>query len=215
MLLPARAASRYSGALKCACARDASVKPSRSDGLGACTAWQCTLGRRGRRQKSASRCSSRCSPPRCVQHIQHTYAYMNIYIHTYTHAYIHAYHALYMSAHTAVTAAHAHTHAHTHTHTHTQERQRISRFRFGKDAKLALVGRLLLQHAACSALAQPFGMVDFARTKEGKPVITPSTRKLCICMYTHTQRERERERERTSHLAHSVRMRLPMHTRTL
>ena len=56
-----------------------------------------------------------------------------------------------------------------------QERQRISKFRFRKDAKLALVGRLLLQHTACAALGHPFGMVDFARTKEGKPVISPTT----------------------------------------
>eukprot|EP00277_Geminigera_cryophila_P008693 CAMPEP_0179410260 /NCGR_PEP_ID=MMETSP0799-20121207/3182_1 /TAXON_ID=46947 /ORGANISM="Geminigera cryophila, Strain CCMP2564" /LENGTH=276 /DNA_ID=CAMNT_0021182077 /DNA_START=42 /DNA_END=872 /DNA_ORIENTATION=- len=56
-----------------------------------------------------------------------------------------------------------------------EERQRISRFRFRKDAKLALVGRLLLQHTACTALAQPFGMIDFARTKQGKPFLSHTT----------------------------------------
>ena len=52
-----------------------------------------------------------------------------------------------------------------------QERNRISRFRFRKDAKLALVGRLLLQHTACTALGLPFGAADFARTKENKPFL--------------------------------------------
>ena len=54
--------------------------------------------------------------------------------------------------------------------TPVQERQRISRFRFRKDAKLALVGRLLLQHAACAGAGQsivrmrvPY-MVDIAST---------------------------------------------------
>ena len=65
-----------------------------------------------------------------------------------------------------------------------QERQRISRFKFRKDAKLALVGRLLLQHAACSALGQSFGMVDFDRTKERKPILshtTPHGKGYCCC----------------------------------
>jgi len=52
-----------------------------------------------------------------------------------------------------------------------EERQRISRFHFKKDAKLALAGRTLLQHAASTALNQPFGMILFGRTAEGKPYV--------------------------------------------
>lgn len=69
-------------------------------------------------------------------------------------------------------------------HDFFQERERISRFKFRKDAKLALVGRLLLQHAACSALGQPFGMADFGRTKERKPFLshtTPHGKGSCCC----------------------------------
>jgi phosphopantetheinyl transferase len=65
-----------------------------------------------------------------------------------------------------------------------QERQRISRFKFRKDAKLALVGRLLLQHTACSALGQSFGMADFVRTEERKPILshtTPHGKGYCCC----------------------------------
>ncbi|KAJ1485130.1 4'-phosphopantetheinyl transferase superfamily [Baffinella frigidus] len=53
----------------------------------------------------------------------------------------------------------------------SEERERIKRFRFAKDAKLALVGRLLLLHACCTALGVEWGTAEIGRTKEGKPYL--------------------------------------------
>ena len=57
-----------------------------------------------------------------------------------------------------------------------QERERISRFHFVRDSKLALVGRLMLKAAACLILQpQPGEEVTFLRTPEGKPYLSPSS----------------------------------------
>jgi hypothetical protein len=53
------------------------------------------------------------------------------------------------------------------------EKTRIKRFHFERDAKTALVGRLLLHAAACAVLGVEPARVKFARSKENKPYVLP------------------------------------------
>lgn len=53
------------------------------------------------------------------------------------------------------------------------EKARIKRFHFEKDAKTALVGRLMLHAAASAALGADPAVVKFARSKENKPYLVP------------------------------------------
>jgi hypothetical protein len=62
------------------------------------------------------------------------------------------------------------------TFSFSQERVRISKFHFIRDAKLALVGRLMLKAAACLILKpQPDEEITFLRTPEGKPYLSPTS----------------------------------------
>ncbi|XP_025084968.1 L-aminoadipate-semialdehyde dehydrogenase-phosphopantetheinyl transferase-like isoform X2 [Pomacea canaliculata] len=64
-----------------------------------------------------------------------------------------------------------------------EEKERIGRFFFKKDAKLAVVGRLLIRAAVSSMMGLPYGQIKLSRTEKGKPYIlnqpngkTPSNR---------------------------------------
>ena len=52
-----------------------------------------------------------------------------------------------------------------------EERTRIERFKFRKDAKTAVVGRLLLRRLIHDVTGLPFADIDLRRTKEGKPYL--------------------------------------------
>lgn len=49
------------------------------------------------------------------------------------------------------------------------EKERITRFMFRRDAKSALAGRLLLRRLAADVLGVPWAMAEFTRTAHGRP----------------------------------------------
>ncbi|GFO09143.1 L-aminoadipate-semialdehyde dehydrogenase-phosphopantetheinyl transferase [Plakobranchus ocellatus] len=52
-----------------------------------------------------------------------------------------------------------------------EEKERISKFMFKKDAKSAMVGRLLLRYAVSKILGIPCRALQFGRTEKGKPYL--------------------------------------------
>ncbi|CAG5123817.1 unnamed protein product [Candidula unifasciata] len=52
-----------------------------------------------------------------------------------------------------------------------EEKDRIGKFIFKKDAKLSMVGRLLLRYAVSRMLDVPYRSLMFGRTEKGKPVL--------------------------------------------
>jgi phosphopantetheinyl transferase len=52
-----------------------------------------------------------------------------------------------------------------------EERERINKFVFQRDAKLALVGRLLLRAAIVKSECVRNGDIVFGRTEKGKPIL--------------------------------------------
>ncbi|ELU17821.1 hypothetical protein CAPTEDRAFT_153312 [Capitella teleta] len=52
-----------------------------------------------------------------------------------------------------------------------EERERIGRFVFQRDAKAAMSGRLLLRKAIATSLGIPFKEIDLQRTEKGKPFL--------------------------------------------
>ncbi|KAG0729979.1 L-aminoadipate-semialdehyde dehydrogenase-phosphopantetheinyl transferase [Chionoecetes opilio] len=55
-----------------------------------------------------------------------------------------------------------------------EEKERITRFMFRRDAKSALAGRLLLRRMADEVLGVPWATADFRRTEHGRPcLVTP------------------------------------------
>lgn len=53
-----------------------------------------------------------------------------------------------------------------------EEKERISRFMFRRDAKSALAGRLLLRKLVADVLGIPWGTVAFERTEHGRPCLS-------------------------------------------
>jgi phosphopantetheine--protein transferase-like protein len=53
----------------------------------------------------------------------------------------------------------------------SEEQQRINRFVFKKDAKLALIGRLMMRKAVNQCLSLRYNQIRFGRSDRGKPII--------------------------------------------
>lgn len=52
-----------------------------------------------------------------------------------------------------------------------EEKERIGKFVFKKDAKSSMIGRLMLRHAVCDSLKIPYNDVQLGRTEKGKPFL--------------------------------------------
>jgi phosphopantetheinyl transferase len=87
-----------------------------------------------------------------------------------------------------------------------EERERINKFVFQRDAKLALVGRLLLRAAIVKSECVRNGDIVFGRTEKGKPILVlhhrAMGRRTSVCPVSQVQPHGTTVQVNVSHHGH-------------